>query len=98
MLRIWVDGDPAGGYMVDIHDGTKQAVYNPAATNDMQALAMALDEHFPGKETPKMPEPVPVVAVPDPAPPGPVPPALPALPKESLLERVEEDLGIKKAD
>lgn len=88
MLKIFVDGNATAGYMVDIHDGDRFGLYNPAASSDMQALMMALDEHFPKPA----PAPEPVVTDPE-------PPAEPVVatdpPKETLLERIEEDLGMK---
>ena len=50
MLKVYVDGDPKGGYIVDVHDGDRFGTYHPDAKNDLQALSMALDEHFPKHE------------------------------------------------
>lgn len=47
MLNISVGGDAAGGYLVDVHDGTKSGVYRPDAADDHEAFAAALKEHDP---------------------------------------------------
>lgn len=47
MLKIHVDGNASGGYVVDIADGDKHGVYQPAAGSDVEALVMALKEHLP---------------------------------------------------
>lgn len=45
MLNISVGGDPAGGYLVDVHDGDKRGTYTPQATNDHGAFIAAIKEH-----------------------------------------------------
>jgi hypothetical protein len=48
MLNMSVSGDARGGYMVDVHDGDKHAVYHPEGIEtDQEALALALKEHDP---------------------------------------------------
>ena len=48
MLRITVGGDPAGGYLVDIHDGERHGVYSPTGVDtDIDALRAALQQHDP---------------------------------------------------
>lgn len=48
MLRLSVGGDAEGGYLVDIHDGTKSGTYNPQDVGDDHgALASAIHEHDP---------------------------------------------------
>ena len=68
--RYTVDGDAAGGWMVEIHDGERCAVYSPAAATEAEALDMAKAAHAG----------VPYVKPEPPAPPAPPVEAAPAAP------------------
>lgn len=46
-LRLTVGGDETGGWLVDIHDGDKNASYSPVATTAVEAARAALNEHAP---------------------------------------------------
>ena len=43
--RVTVGGDPAGGWSVDVHDGTHFGVYSPEAGSAEEAKSAALDMH-----------------------------------------------------
>lgn len=74
-LRITVDGDPDGGWLVEIHDGDAIKVYRPEGDTPLAALSAALAEFAP----PPASDPVPVADPPaaDPVVESPVPVADP---------------------
>jgi len=43
LIRIIIDGDAQGGWMVEIHDGTNCTTYSPEAPDAMGALHMVLE-------------------------------------------------------
>lgn len=72
-MRVTVGGDPEGGWLVDIHDGTEWGVYHPEAADAETAKAAALKAHCEAYPY-QIVEPIePVVALVSPIPPIPAP-------------------------
>lgn len=44
--RVTVTGDAVGGWIVDIHDGTTNAVYRPSVNSAADAAEEAIAEHY----------------------------------------------------
>lgn len=77
-FRLTVDGDAEGGWMVDIHDGTTNAVYRPEGPeNDREAAMAALAMHFPETKEPAPPPEAAPQVEPDPMPVHDLPPPEP---------------------
>lgn len=47
MLRLSVDGDAEGGWLVDIHDGKMNGCYRPEGDTEVAVLVAAIQEHDP---------------------------------------------------
>lgn len=51
MIRITVDGDAEGGFMVEIHDGDQTTTMSPIADSPESALRQAIDQRWPSEPT-----------------------------------------------